>query len=41
VDKIEAAARDEEILAQAELNAEKSIRAFVTSLGFEEVEFVN
>jgi Protein of unknown function (DUF4230) len=41
VDKIEAAARDEEILAQAEQNAENSISAFVTSLGFEEVEFVN
>jgi hypothetical protein len=39
VDKIEAAARDEEILAQAEQNAENSISAFVTSLGFEEVEF--
>lgn len=41
VDKIEAAARDEEILAQAEQNAENSISAFVTSLGFEEVEFAS
>jgi hypothetical protein len=41
VDKIEAAARDEEILTQAGQNAENSVRAFVTSLGFEQVEFVD
>jgi hypothetical protein len=41
VDKIEKAARDEDILTQAEQNAENSIRVFVTSLGFEEVEFVD
>lgn len=39
VDRIEEAARDEEILAQADQNAENGIRAFVTSLGFEEVRF--
>jgi Protein of unknown function (DUF4230) len=41
VDKIEEAARDEDILDQAGRNAENSIRAFVTSLGFERVEFVD
>ncbi len=41
VDKIEEAARDEDILDQAGRNAENSIRAFVTSLGFEEVRFVD
>jgi Protein of unknown function (DUF4230) len=41
VDKIEEAARDEDILDQAGQNAENSIRAFVTSLGFEEVRFVD
>ena len=41
VDKIEAAARYEEILTQAGQNAENSVRAFVTSLGFEQVEFVD
>jgi hypothetical protein len=41
VDRIEQAARDEEILDQAEQNAENSVRAFVTTLGFEEVEFVD
>jgi hypothetical protein len=41
VDEIEGAARDEDILDQAEQNAENGIRAFVTSLGFEEVEFVD
>jgi hypothetical protein len=41
VDRIEEAARDEDILDQAEQNAENSVRAFVTSLGFEEVEFVD
>lgn len=39
IDRIERAARDEEILDQAEQNAENGIRAFVTSLGFEEVRF--
>ena len=39
VDRIEQAARDEDILDQAEQNAEDSIRAFVTALGFEEVRF--
>ncbi len=39
LDKIEKAARDEDILDQAEQNAENSIRAFVTTLGFEEVRF--
>lgn len=39
VEKIEQAARDEEILVQAERNAENGVRAFVTSLGFEEVRF--
>ena len=39
LDKLENAARDENILDQAEQNAENSIRAFVTTLGFEEVRF--
>ncbi len=39
LEKIEDAARQEGILEQAETNAEDSIRAFVTSLGFEEVRF--
>lgn len=39
VERIEEAARDEDILDQAEQNAEDSIRAFVTTLGFEEVRF--
>jgi uncharacterized protein DUF4230 len=39
LEKIEKAARDEDILNQAEQNAENSIRAFVTTLGFEEVRF--
>jgi hypothetical protein len=39
VDRIEQAARDEDILDQAEQNAEDSIRAFVRTLGFEEVRF--
>lgn len=39
VERIEEAARDEEILEEAEQNAEDSIRAFVTTLGFEEVRF--
>ena len=39
LDRIEKAARDEEILDRAEQNAQNSIRAFVTSLGFAEVHF--
>jgi hypothetical protein len=39
VERIEQAARDENILENAERNAEDSIRAFVTTLGFEEVRF--
>lgn len=39
VEEIEEAARENDILAQAERNAENGIRAFVTSLGFEEVRF--
>ena len=39
LDRLEQTARDEEILDQAEQNAENGIRAFVTSLGFEEVRF--
>jgi len=38
-EKVEAAARENGILEQAETNAEDSIRAFVRSLGFEEVRF--
>ena len=39
VGEIEAAARENGILEQAERNAEDSIRAFVTTLGFQEVRF--
>jgi Protein of unknown function (DUF4230) len=39
VEKIEAAARENEILDTAEQNAEATIRAFVTTLGFDEVRF--
>ncbi len=39
LDRLEQTARDEDILEQAEQNAENGIRAFVTSLGFEEVRF--
>jgi hypothetical protein len=39
VSEIEDAARESDILAQANTNAEDSIRAFVESLGFEEVRF--
>lgn len=39
VQKIEDAARENKILDAAEKNAEDSIRAFVTSLGFEKVRF--
>ena len=38
--RVEGAARENGILDTAETNAEESIRAFVTSLGFEEVRFV-
>ena len=40
VDSIEEAALENDILDSARRNAEDSIRAFVTTLGFEEVEFV-
>ncbi len=40
VTRVEQAARENGILDAAETNAEESIRAFVTSLGFERVEFV-
>lgn len=39
VRRIEAAARENGILEQAESNAEDSIRAFVTTLGFKDVRF--
>ena len=39
VQKITDAARENEILDTAEHNAEDSVRAFVTTLGFEEVRF--
>ena len=39
VKRVKEVARGEDILDQAEQNAEDSIRAFVTSLGFEEVRF--
>ena len=39
VEKIEDAARENEILDSVEQNAEDGIRAFVTTLGFEEVRF--
>jgi hypothetical protein len=39
VEKIKVAARENEILDTAENNAEDSVRAFVTTLGFEEVRF--
>jgi hypothetical protein len=38
-EEILAAARENDVLDQAETNAEDSIRAFVTTLGFEEVRF--
>ncbi len=37
--RLEAAALENDILETAETNAEQSIRAFVTTLGFEEVRF--
>ncbi len=39
VEKIKGAARENEILDTAEKNAEDSVRAFVTTLGFEEIRF--
>jgi hypothetical protein len=39
-DEVEQAAQENGILDYAQRNAEDSIRAFVTTLGFEEVEFV-
>ena len=39
VEKIEASARENGILDSAEGNAQDSVRAFVTTLGFEEVRF--
>lgn len=39
IDDIEAAARENGILDQAQQNAETSLRAFIQSLGFETVEF--
>jgi hypothetical protein len=41
VQRVEDAARENGILDQAKSNAEDSIRSFVTTLGFEEVEFVS
>ena len=41
VERVEEAARENVILDSARRNAEDSIRAFVTILGFEEVEFVS
>jgi Protein of unknown function (DUF4230) len=41
VQRVEDAARENGILDQAQSNAEDSIRSFVTTLGFEEVEFVS
>ena len=38
-DHILAAAQEADVLEQAQANAEESIRAFVLSLGFEEIEF--
>jgi hypothetical protein len=39
IEKLEETARKNGILATAETNAKDSIRAFVTTLGFEEVRF--
>ncbi len=39
IEKVEEIARENGILETAEANAENSIRAFVTTLGFEEVRF--
>ncbi|MDQ3638405.1 MAG: DUF4230 domain-containing protein, partial [Actinomycetota bacterium] len=38
-EKVEATARENGVLDQAQANAENSIRAFVKSLGFKEVQF--
>jgi Protein of unknown function (DUF4230) len=40
-DRLRKAALEDRILDYAERNAEDTIRAFVTSLGFEEIEFVD
>ena len=39
IEKVEETALENGILQTAEANAEDSIRAFVTTLGFEEVRF--
>jgi hypothetical protein len=39
VEKIEASARENGILDTADQNAQNGIRAFVTTLGFDEVRF--
>jgi hypothetical protein len=39
--RVEEVARENDVLDSARRNAEDSIRAFVTTLGFEEVEFVS
>lgn len=41
VERVEEAARENDVLDSARRNAEDSIRAFATTLGFEEVEFVS
>jgi hypothetical protein len=41
VERVEEAARENDILDSARTNTEDSIRAFVTTLDFEEVEFVS
>ena len=41
LDRLEEAARDGDVLERAERNAEDNIRAFLISLDFEEVEFVD
>ena len=41
LERVEEAGRENGILDQAESNAENSIRSFVTTLGFKEVEFVS
>ncbi len=40
IDRIEQAARDEDVVEKAQDNAEKSIRQFLLSLGYEEVVFI-
>ncbi len=39
VDEIEAVSREEDVVDQAQTNAEDSIREFLTSLGYQEVVF--